>query len=427
MSFTPTDFTVPGSQLTATEMTRHSNGIQAAASTADSALAASGSASSGVPGGVSLDSFTGSTDDAKLVAATNSLRTALPRKSRLVIPGDRTFSSTIADFSGRRIKGAAGPGPHNIEPNNNAGEYVPQVLNINAGNGTSSWFSSATSVQSVVFEEMAMLGGSAGNTQFWNLSGGSGVYPGTIRDCTWIRFKTVLGSLAQKALITRLIWEGHCTILQSFDTPIHVGGSDAELECKLNLQGSGATAGGGKYLAWFDTMQKSSVANWYITCVNGWRGIRVSGSLLSASGLVFDKMKIEGANTGNPNVGACVLLEGGGTTWRDIWLAWSMTSSTFPVTNAATGISERGVFHVTGGDHIIDGIRYEYGTTTAPTATTPFGYTGANGTAIPLVYCSAGTVEIRGVRTTTGVKPFAVQTGTGTVTSPDNSVNILTV
>jgi len=455
-AFVPETYTT-GEDYPASRQTEVEAALASAISTASAALTASGSAAAGVPGAVPLSSFTGSTPEAKLTAAMTALTGQSPRHSTLLIDSEGPFATTRTAYQGQHFMGAAGIGPHNMEIAGGNGLLVPQMITLNVGNGLSSWMSNTTTLNSVSFKEFAFKAGNS-TAQFWNSSGGNGFYPARFMDCSFYGFYGVFGNLTTKALLTQVTTGGHMTILGSTSTPIHIGGSDNKFRAFLNIQGNGKSvngvssgvAGAGRFLEWYDGVQKTGVSDHYDTCVNGWRGIRVSGSLSSSSGLVFNNMEIEGAGAAGsdpgPNVGCAVLIDGSsvttgpGTTWRDIWIKECMTgttvsgtaNNTYPVTNAQTSISERGIFHITGGVTVIDGIRYAPGTNTGTvTGSTPFGYTGTTGTAVPLVYCSAGTVTITNAHSTNGVKPFAIQNqsggNTGVVTSPDSSCNILTV
>jgi len=147
---------------------------------------------------------------------------------------------------------------------------------------------------------------------------------------------------------------------------------------------------------YFDYCGKTDVANIYCTSINGWRGIKTSGSATSY-GINFTGCRTEGQNSATPTDGVQFLVTGGGVSIRDHWCAYGMNA---PLSG------EYGVIQITGGDVSIDRVHYNRGTLAV---------------SVPLVYVSGGAVKARSLASATA-DGISVQRAGGTLTIDDPTI-----
>lgn len=318
--------------------------VEYAASTAETALGAA----TGVPAVVQVDSFSGADDTAKLNAAMTyaAAQTYVPW---LQLPA-RNFnvgSSTFTLFSGFKLLGAGhAVGPKNLELA--SGKYAPGKFTFSGGNGASSLFQSTATTYDVTMSGIAFQGGGSSAQA---LRSTVNMYACEFNALTFYGFKHIMGSTAEKFLATQMRLTGHWQAITQWDTQFHLGGSDNDLwkSGYINIGGGGATAGAGKYMIDLNVVGKTNVGWVYATCNNGWRGLRVRGA--GSNGVQLDGGAYEGMNAATPCDGNVIRVEGGMVSIRDCWVAYAMNAPS----------SENGVIEVTGGEVLIDGVKYGRG------------------------------------------------------------------
>ncbi len=227
------------------------------------------------------------------------------------------------------------------------------------------------------------------NTTFM-ASDASTVWHGShIRDCGFKNFKTVLGTQAQKLLMTTCTIDGYFQVQGTYNGGIHIGGSDNKLflggalmdaSQAYNTAGSAA----GQFHMWFDGLDNSCVGTPYITSTGLWGGIRITGVQYNATptsnfGMVtfLPGAVIEGHNATDPCFGAVMRIEGGLVKIRDCYIGRAMSDPT-AMTHSPT---DAGVIHQTGGYVLLDGPTYGRATSVAET--------------VPMFYQAGGTARIR--------------------------------
>jgi len=347
---------------------------------ADQAISlAQANASGGVPGVVQLDSFVGATDDAKLDAAL-SYAGAQTRIPAIQFSNRLTTLNTVGriPFNGMKLIGPGGSaGPKNLELN--SGKYVTHQVRLNVGNGTSSWFNGTGSIYDVYIGDLAFQGGGS-VAQFWHQASGT-LYACQFHALTHYNFKHVFGTPAAKALMTQVVFSGHWTCLNFWDTPFTIGGSDNNfwMSGYINMgpSQSDQQVGGGKFQFSFDGVGKTNVGYMYVSCNNGWRGIRISGNsgnALNFYGGMYEGYKPSGVQANGQSLrcdGSLIRVEGGGNAFFGPWIAFGMDK---PDAN------NHGLVEILGGDTAFYRPTFALGATPEST---------------PMVYASGGTVTVR--------------------------------
>ncbi|HWT39923.1 MAG TPA: hypothetical protein VN081_01435 [Dongiaceae bacterium] len=387
---------VPGSGITLTYSTSPTNSLTVAGKPI------------AYPDRVLIDDYAGASWDAQFTAALSDVSSMTNIKA--IQLGSANPTSTTGGrtpFSGMRIYGMSGRGPK--DPELASGQYIPHYILYKGGSGLTSMFNgNGLTLYNVFIDDLSIQYGTG--SAFWYQNTGT-LYACEFRSLTHYGPRNVIGHETDSAKLTQVLFTGHWNIQGITNVPFHIGGSDNNfwVDGYCNLNGSPTTAGNGAFLFHADYLQKTNIHNMYITCINGWRGVWVSGSSTAANGLYFQGIRIEGMNTSTPNPGRAALLDNGTTVWRDLWLAYSMT---------APSPGENGVVEITGGSHTFSGATWDRGTLPATATSAPYNSTGA----VPLFYVSGGTLTVSGVHTPTGEIPYAVQTGTGKIVVTDGSL-----
>lgn len=313
-----------------------------------SATGAGGSAA--IPGAVLLDDFAGADDDAKLTAALSAVAAdTYPRAIQLTNRRYDFATANRAPFEGMKIIGPRGAG--NPE---RGGDKMPSRVHLSM---TGAWFAATAEVFTVSFHGLSLTGGS--NATF--LGGTANWYCLSLRDIFSSGLKSLLGTYAQKMLITAATFDGLWEINNCYETAIHLGGADNMLwENGGLLDAATAYDGAGQPHLWCDGLDKSTVGPLFITGEQSWLPVRVSGQAYGSTGnnqgrVVFRGMRIEGRNPGAPSYGALARVEGGGATFQNCWFNYGMSSPS----NAAIGRTDSGIIHHSGGELDVSGCWYD--------------------------------------------------------------------
>ncbi len=324
-------------------------------------------------GVVQADSFAGADDGAKLQtaltwAAAQTYRPWVQFPARLFSVGSQTYQT----YSGMRL---CGPGASEGARNPEQGTALTtHQVQFTGGTGASSMFvTSGGSQFGISMASVQFQGGAA--SQIWHTD--STVYSCQLHNLSWQGGKHFLGSPTAKFLNTQLVTSGHWTVLNYTDTPFTFGGSDSHFSWYLNSQSPASVAGAGKPIIHFDYQQKSDVSFLYLTVVNGWRGLRVTGS--ADRDLTFYHSVFEGANDGNVSTYSVIDMQGGRATFWHPRFAW------------VDDVNTNGVVEQSGGQLDIHSPVYERGS----------GVTDS----FPLLYQTGGTARIYDATMTNGSQP----------------------
>lgn len=331
-------------------------------------------------GSVGLDEFTG-TDDAKLTAAM-SYAAAQTHPPKIMLGNrDHTFTTQRTLYNGFRLVGSA-LGTTNSEL---ADASMATKVQLNS---SANWLDiSGGNVFDAYIGGIAFLGTSS--SSFLGSSDASVFHCCHLRDLSFHGIKSVLGSYSTKLLMTASTIDGWWQVQGTYNTGVHIGGSDNRLFVGGHLtDGTQAynTAGSatGQYHYWFDGLDNSHIGALYVTAQNDWCGIRVTGSAYNASGpptnlgmVTMVGVVVEGLNAGSgASNGALVRIEGGIVKIFGGYIGRGMAAPSglgHPTTDA-------GAIHVTGGAAMIDGVTYDKATAIAES--------------VPFVYNNGGRVYV---------------------------------
>lgn len=289
-------------------------------------------------GWVTLDSFDtgGLTDDQMLTAALSyaAAQTYVPAirfTNRLY-----TFATANrAPFDGLSLVGP--PGSGNVELNSSTKTKSRQHLTM-----TGSWFTmdGSASRYSCSFENLALTGGS--NATFLGQGSASGVWRNlNIRNITANNMRSLIGTQSTKLLVTSPIFNGWWEINGMYNGHVHIGGS-----CESILWPDGGIfdnggqayndAGGstGQATIWLDYLEQANVGPIFLTCEDGWTGVRVDGPAYNGSGgssnsggpIRFWGTTIEGRNASQPCWGSLVRVLGGIVQLNHVGLLHAMSN-----------------------------------------------------------------------------------------------------
>lgn len=369
--------------------------------------------SSGVDDGTRLlDSFAGADDDAKLTAAIawqqgNSRMPAIRLGSRV-----HTFNQTRQLYSGLKIVGTPA-GPRNLEQS--AGVFVPTRINLGAAitSGASSWWVTPGGNLFDIYMADFAVSGNAGSSvhQFIDVTTGS-LYACQFHALSFNFMRSVFGRKDRKCLITQVVFSGHWTANNLWDTQFHLGGADCNLwmDGYLNIGPSSSPVQTGTYAdndyeLIFDSLSKTNVGYIFMSALNGWRGLKVSGS--AGHGLRFFGGTYEGYKSSNDNLaapGTVIRLEGGNGAFFSPSIGQGMQNP---------DPAEQGLVHITGGEWAFYSPTF-YRTPAAETT--------------PMIYASGGRVLVQGATRNDGQESWTTRPkyllGGAMVAGPSSAENV---
>lgn len=337
-----------------------------------------GSSTVDLPGSVSLDSFAGASDDAKLDAALAAV--AADTYPRTIALSNRQYSFATGNrvaFTGMRIAGPGGYG----NPERNSATKMPSRVALSMSGQP--WFhNNGVDVFEVSLHRLSFTGGSGATVL--GQSGGGTWYCTSMRDIFSSGLKSVLGTLATKILMTAASFTGDWEINNCYGTAFHIGGSDNVFWSNGMLLDSGTafnTSGGanGQYHLWLDGCEKSDIGPLYVTAEGAWNGVLVSGAAFGSTSnnqggpLNFHGMRLEGRNAGAPCNGSLFRQEGGIVILRDCWISYGMANPATP----GHSPQDAGIIHHSGGTLLVDGCTYDHATSVSEA--TPWIYTSSSG------------------------------------------------
>lgn len=282
---------------------------------ADAQFATKGSLGSGMPGSVALDSYAGSTDDAKLAAAISD-------QGAQTYPGPIRLSNRYHVFNntlGRVYDGFAIEGPldswKSAAAAKTSGCEVHLAITPQSGEPAGYWLNNASggsvwnwSVRNIYFS-------GTGSTQFISSKGSGSLLQGcSFHSLQFNGLHSVFGNSTDKCAFQISVIDGYWSIEGCADTAVHLGGSDNRglFADGLNIDSGIDVTASGKYHIILDYLDKSNVGPVYVNCdTKGWRGIKILGGSGNGGGLSITGAIIEGRNATNPALGELVTVQGG--------------------------------------------------------------------------------------------------------------------
>jgi hypothetical protein len=330
-----------------------------------------------------LDSFAGADDEAKLTAGMSYAGAQTHPPVLTWTNRASAYDYTIAreTYDGFRIMGA-NYGITNAElTDDNMVTKVQVNTNgtwLNVTGGGDRWNNLISGATFIGTANTTFLAGDSSTV--WHGS--------QMRDVSFKNFKTIIGTQAQKMLMTTCLINGYFQVQGTYNGWFHAGGSDNRLFLDGALTDASQaynTAGSatGQFFFWFDGMDNTKVGELYITCTGLWGGVKVTGVQYNATPtsnfgmLTFGSgLIVEGHNATDPCFGSVMRVEGGLVKVRDVYVGRAMSNP------SAMGHSpqDAGVIHVTGGYLLLDGCTYGRATSVAET--------------VPMVYQSGGNVRV---------------------------------
>lgn len=349
---------------------------------------------------IDLDSFTG-TDDEKLTAAWAACKASSPRRAIRLRARAHTFRQARTTFDGLRILGP-NIGWQNPEISGSGGALPQCVVNLEIPN-SGFWLTGTQTTYDVTIAGICFKTPNSSCFYQHPFSAGTS-YAARLDTLAFYGFKHVLGTPADPFSMTLNTWAGEITHVAVQDVQYSLRGSDNWLTPdSMNYGWQGAS--GGKYLMRFSNLSKTAVRNLYLTARGGQRAILVEGPVNQQGGLDFSDCVIEGQNSGDPAMGALIVVKGGGCSFTNTKLNFGMARP-----SDYTDQTDTGFVMVQGGVAIFDKV-WSGKATAAPAA--------------PVFAVSGGTLSVRDayqVQPMDGTKPKVVRTG-GTVVN-DGSVTV---
>lgn len=275
----------------------------------------------GGPQAIYLDDFAGSTDQDKLNAALIYAATQTYRPAIQLAAKHYTFSG-IHTFDGLRLVGAPGP----ASQADRAGTPGATATRISC-TGTGAWLiPTADQVAGRVYDMSIQGIAFRGNSQLaWLADPTVSLWYCNFRDLTFSDFRTVLGTQANKLLITGCIFDGFWQINNSYDGAITLGGSDNALWTDgLLLDSAPGYVGSGQYHMRLQYLSKSTLGGGgiiYITCAGDWGGLEITGNLTDGP-MFISGLVAEGRNASTPGTTGCIRHESGWTHLDNVWASF---------------------------------------------------------------------------------------------------------
>lgn len=337
---------------------------------ADGAPGADG-ADGGAAGNVLFSSYSGANDSARLAAAVADI-SLMTYKPTLVLDENRlyTFSAACPDLPhGFHLSGPLAS--INGLPEQGSNNAESATVNITY---SGVWLNPSTSKYNIRFSNIDFTGTST--TTFCNSSTQSAMY-WQLWNLSFDGFLSVMGTAANKMLVTGVWTWGFWDVANSYGTAFHLGGADSNLFLNGMFLDSGASVADGTPHFWADNLQKTIIGPVYCTARLNWTGLYVSGSMTNGPGLTMSQgARWEGKNTSTPCRGAVIRVDGGALSIYGAAVNYGMS--------AANARGDAGVIHHAGGDLVVREPSY------ARTATV--------NQDVPFIYSSGGRLYVSGVQ-----------------------------
>lgn len=307
-----------------------------------------GGGASGQFGHIFLDDMAGATDDDKLTAAITAQQATAGMPPIVLGARNHSFNVTRTLYSGLKLIGQSS-GPKNLEQDP---DFVTSRITLGAAlsSGTASWWVTPGGNLFDIYMADFAVQGSAGSSkhQFIDVTTGS-LYACEFHSLAFNFMRSVFGRKDRKCLVTQVVFSGHWTANNLWDTQFMLGGADCQLWVGgyINIGPSSSplqtgTYADNDYQMLFDSLSKTDIGYIFTSSLNGWRGIKVTGS--AGHGLRFFGGTYEGYKPSNDNLaapGTVIRLEGGSGAFFGPSIGQAMQNP-----DAAEG----GPVHVSGGE-----------------------------------------------------------------------------
>lgn len=334
-------------------------------------------------GGLLLDSFPGD-DDAKLTAAIAAQKSIEGMPAIILSARNHRFNQTRTLYSGLKLVGSRPSGPKNLEISSS--RLVPSRVTLGPGvsSGASSWWVGTGDVFDVFMADFGVSGNSGSSVhQFLDFPFTAGtLYSCEFRSLSFDFMRAVFGRKDRPCAITAVTFSGHWTANNLWDTQFTLGGSDSQLWVggQINIGPSAHPAQTGTladndYQIIFSSLSKTNVGYLYITALNGWRGLKITGNSgfgLFFYGGTFEGYKPTGSLAAGPAPGTVIRIEGGSGAFYGPGIGQGMN---------APDSSERGLVHMTGGEWSFIGASF---------------FRGSMPETVPCIYQSGGRLLVMG-------------------------------
>lgn len=353
--------------------------------------------------GVSLDSFSGANDDAKLDAAlayasaqTYPPTITFPRRGFVFTTANRT------PFEGMRIQGMPGYG----NPERASGGKSPSKIQLAM---TGPWWNNSVETFGISLHQLTFYQSSGA----WILGGTGNYYCLSMRDIFTSNLRGCIGTAggANKVLMTAASLTGDWEVNNCYNTAFNIGGSDNVLWSDGMLLDSATafyTAGTAtnQFHIVMDFMERSYIGPLYITCEGQWRAIRTEGTAAYGQN-TWNGLRVEGRNATDDCDDALMQINGGTQRFIGCNFAYAMGAPT----------RNNGVIEHAGGFLSLTDCAYQRSNTAAET--------------VPFIYSNT-TGKLR----VNGIAPIGTWTGLPRVTRPaanaenrtaDSTVTLTTV
>ena len=331
-----------------------------------------------------LDQMNGSSDDDKLTAAIALQQSTTGMPPIVLGARNHAFNQTRQLYSGLKLIGQS-TGPKNLEQDP---DFVTSRITLggSVSSGSSSWWvTPGGNVFDVYMADFAVQGSMGASVhQFIDVTTGS-LYACQFHSLSFNFMRGVFGRKDRKCLMTQVVFSGHWTANNLWDTQFNIGGSDCQLWMGgyINMGPSSAavqlgTYADNDYQVIFDSLGKTNIGYLYISALNGWRGLKIignSGPCLQIYGGVFEGYKASGTTPGGATLaapGTVIRIEGGNGTFHSPAIGQGMADP-----NAAEG----GLVHMTAGEW---------------TFVSPTFFRGAMAETEPMIYHSGGRLLVMG-------------------------------
>ncbi len=326
-----------------------------------------------------VDEFPGATDDEKLTEAMRWQQQQTGQPALRMLPRAYNFNQPRQLYSGLKLLGSPA-GPRNVEIADTAHVPTRCFLGNNIGSGTSSWWNGTGNLFDVYMADFGVQGDQGSSRQqFMDVPVNAGtLYACQFQALSFDFMRSVFGRKDRVCAFTQVVLSGHWTVNNLWDTQFNLGGSDNSLWMGgyVNIGTSQSPVQTGSYadndyMIILSSLSKTDLGYVYCTALNGWRGIKVTGS--SHGGLNFFGGVYEGFNgTSLRAPGTVIRLEGGNGTFHGPRIGQAM---------AAPDPAEKGYVQVSGGQWRFVGPTFFRGDTPAD---------------VPAIYQTGGSLTVLG-------------------------------
>lgn len=329
-----------------------------------------------------LDSFAGTTDDDKLTAALTWQQGTAGKPAVRLAGRVHNFNQTRTVYSGLKIIGTEA-GPQNHE---RSGDLVPTkiLLGSSVSSGANSWWVVNSGDVYDIYMSNFAVGGNQGSSvhQFMDCfydgsTNFNNMYACQFHALSFNFMRGVFGRKDRKCAITQVQFTGHWMANNLWDTQFHLGGADCNLWMAgyINIGPSSQAVQTGTYAdndyqMRFDSLTKTNVGYIFMTALNGWRGMWISGN--NGHGLRFFGGTYEGMNATYPAPGTVIRIDGGSGAFFSPSIGQAMRSP---------DAAEKGYIQVSAGEWSFY---------------SPSFYKNGTSESIPFIYTSGGRVLVEG-------------------------------